>query len=69
MDEQVEHLRFDVARRAAPPQFLADDIDLAIAKGEDHHRPSRPAEAKTAKIKEIYRNSPMPLKDPRVEAR
>jgi hypothetical protein len=53
MDEQVEHLRFDVARRAAPQQFSAGDIDLAIAKGEDHDQPLRLAEAKVAKIKPI----------------
>jgi hypothetical protein len=46
-------LRFDVARRAAPQQFSAGDIDLAIAKGEDHDQPLRLAEAKVAKIKPI----------------
>jgi hypothetical protein len=37
MDEQVEHRRFDVARRRAQRQSLTDGINRAIAKDEDHH--------------------------------
>ena len=41
MDQHVEDLRLDRHEQAGAAQLVAIEIELAVAEGEDHTRPSK----------------------------